>query len=517
MNIKTSLIPLAIELAALCAVAPTLRADEFDPQRQQVLALGKLTSAPPMMEAEGFASDENVKAIYFDALPYQGKPTNVFAWLGLPEKREGKVPGIVLVHGGGGTAFKEWVTRWNERGFAAISIAVEGQTDQKDPSAKSGIIPTGWKQHAWSGPWRVGIYQDSDKPLKDQWMYHAVADTILANSLLRSLPQVDENKVGLMGVSWGGVITSTVVGIDNRFAFAIPTYGCGNLSKAENQYGRALGNNETYKNVWDPMQRSARAKMPILWFSWPGDLHFPLNCQAASYRAAKGPRMVTLVPGMRHGHGPAWTRPESYAFAKAVAQTGDPWCQQTEAVVTDGKCRVLFTSTSQRPFDKAILVSTTDSGATGQRTWVESAATLKQDGNQWIATASLPSGTTAWIMNLQNGELIVSSEFQETRGANSNGAAPSRRAELFARIDKDKDGKLTSDDYVGHFRAAFERLDADDDGTLDAKEFTNAVAMKFGDTDKDGKLTRDEYQAIFTRQFSNLDENKDGVLTADEF
>lgn len=51
--------------------------------------------------------------------------------------------------------------------------------------------------------------------------HHATADRILANSLLRSLPEVDADRLGLMGISWG-VITSTVVGIDTRFAFAIP-------------------------------------------------------------------------------------------------------------------------------------------------------------------------------------------------------------------------------------------------------------------------------------------------------
>ena len=94
--------------------------------------------------------------------------TKTFAWLVFrKESRARKVPGIVLVHGGGGTAFKEWVERWNNHGFAAISIAVEGQTDEKDSGAKEGHIPTGWRQHANSGLYRTGIYGDSDKPLKD--------------------------------------------------------------------------------------------------------------------------------------------------------------------------------------------------------------------------------------------------------------------------------------------------------------------------------------------------------------
>jgi dienelactone hydrolase len=244
-------------------------------------------------------------------------------------------------------------------------------------------------------------------------MYHAVADTILANSLLRSLPEVDADKVGLMGISWGGVITSTVVGIDNRFAFAIPVYGCGHLFDAQNQYGRSLGNNEVYKNVWDPMVRLENAKMPMLWFSWPQDSHFPLDCQAASYRAASGPRMLTLVPKMGHGHGPPWNRPEGYAFAKAIVQNGGPWCQQTEATLAEGECRVSFSS--KKPFDKAVLVSTTDSGVTGERNWVESPAVLKGKDNKWLITAKLPAETTAWFVNAHSGDLVVSSEFEEIK------------------------------------------------------------------------------------------------------
>ena len=206
-----------------------VHADEFAANRAEVLALGRLTIAPAMMDAEGFRNDDSVRAIFFDALDYEGKPTKVFAWLGIPKKRIGKVPGIVLVHGGGGTAFRQWVEKWNEKGFAAIAIAHEGQIERREAKRK-------WAKHKWPGPWRRGHYQDTSKPLKDQWMYHAVADTILANSLLRSQPEVDEEKVGIMGVSWGGVITSTVMGIDSRLAFAIPTYGCGHMADAENHW-----------------------------------------------------------------------------------------------------------------------------------------------------------------------------------------------------------------------------------------------------------------------------------------
>ncbi len=393
-------------------LASAITAQEIDDQRQQIIALGNLNSPPKVTVAEDYRSDGELRAIFFDALPWQGRDTKVFAWLGLPENRKSRVPGIVLVHGGGGTAFKEWVKLWNERGFAAISIAVEGQIDRR-VVPQAGKQRREWKSHAWPGPKRVGIYGDTTQPLKDQWMYHAVADTVLANTLLRSLPEVNDEKVGLMGISWGGVITSTVVGIDSRFDFAIPTYGCGNLDNAENQYGRALKNNQIYKQLWDPMQRMGRAKMPILWFSWPEDSHFPLDCQADSYRLAQGPQMISLVPKMRHGHAPPWNRPESYAFAESVVKTGKPWCKQINSQISQATYKATFAS--EKLFDQAELVSTTDQGVTGDRTWIVSPAKLQQKDKQWIASAKLPPNTTACFINLTSGKLVVSSEFHEIK------------------------------------------------------------------------------------------------------
>jgi len=401
-------------LIGFCLVVAHLTcADDFSAQRRTVLALGELTAPPAWRAAEGVADGDGLKVIYFDALPYQGKPTKVFAWLGFPTNRSGKVPGVVLVHGGGGTAFKEWVEPWTAKGFAAISIAVEGQTDERNAASKDQDNPSGWKRHEWAGPRRVAIYGDSDKPLKDQWMYHAVADTILANSLLRSLPEVDANKVGVMGISWGGVITSTVIGIDDRFAFAIPTYGCGNLAEADNQYGRALGNNPLYRQVWDPMVRMDRVMVPTLWFSWPGDQHFPLDKRAACYRAAPGPYQVTLIPGLGHGHGAGWRPPDSYAFAESLIREGRPWCVQTSATTTDQVAHAEFTST--KPLDGALLVSTRDTGVTGDRKWIESPAVLEKIGNVWRCAAPLPEDTTAWFINVRSGKLTASSDYQERR------------------------------------------------------------------------------------------------------
>lgn len=125
---------------------------------------------------------------------------------------------MVLVHGGGGTAFEDWVKLWTDRGYVAIAMdtcgCIAGGTHSKRPRHKDGG-PGGW-----------GGFSTTDLPLGDQWSYHAVADVILANSLLRSCRRLILNVSVLPGISWGGYLTCMSAGNDSRFK-RIPVYGCG--------------------------------------------------------------------------------------------------------------------------------------------------------------------------------------------------------------------------------------------------------------------------------------------------
>lgn len=398
-------------IGSIFLLSAGVRADnaEVKARRDAILALGKLHDAPAIHDVTSFEKTESLRAIYYDGLPWKGRPTRVFAWLGIPKvaATTTKSPGIVLVHGGGGTAFKEWVQKWNDEGFAAISIAVEGQTDEKEPGGEGQF----WKRHEHGGPPRVGIFGDMNEQLADQWMYHAVADAALANSLLRSFPDVDKDRVGLMGISWGGIITSTVIGIDTRFAFAIPTYGCGDLHLAENQYQRALDPriNPGYVDYWNPSIRGSRATMPTLWLTWLRDSHFPLTVQSTSYKAAAGTRMVAVLPDMGHSHPAGWTPRESYEFAKSIVAGGAPWANQIELKTADGQATARFVS--RRPVRSAVLFHTSGTGYTADRKWEQQPAQFQQSGETIHLAASLPAGTTACFFNLDADGLTVSSDF----------------------------------------------------------------------------------------------------------
>ena len=161
------------------------------------------------------------------------------------------------------------------------------------------------------------------------------------------------------------------------------------------------------------MQRMRCAGMPALWFSWRGDKHFPLDALSTNYRAAPGARMVSLPFNMGHSHPAAWTPPDSYAFAKSIVCKGKPWCQQTGLHLDQGMVYVEFSSSKK--LDRAVLISTTDIGFTGDRKWIETPAKIEQRDVGWVATSPLPAGTTAWFVNTHSGDLTASSEYQETK------------------------------------------------------------------------------------------------------
>ena len=66
---------------------------------------------PAVEDAAAFAAESTPKmrAVFYEGEVFNKKTTKVFAWIGLPENPSGKpVPGIVLAHGAGGTAFRYW-------------------------------------------------------------------------------------------------------------------------------------------------------------------------------------------------------------------------------------------------------------------------------------------------------------------------------------------------------------------------------------------------------------------------
>jgi dienelactone hydrolase len=272
-------------------------------------------SKAPKTYATSVAPAGGLTSVFYEGLPWHKKPTRVFAYYGLPKAPQGtKVPGMVLVHGGGGTAYAAWVRLWTSHGYAAIAMDT------------CGCVPVGsdshWTRHDAGGPLPgEHSFEQINEPAEDQWTYHAVADVALANSLLRSLPQVDPERIGLTGISWGGYLTCIVSGVDSRFRFAVPVYGCGFLGDDSVWMPdfQKMGPDKSARWLgwWDPSVWLRQTKMPMFWVTGSNDFAYPMDSLQKSYRLTQGSHALCLRVRMPHGHGDGWAPAEILAFAES--------------------------------------------------------------------------------------------------------------------------------------------------------------------------------------------------------
>jgi dienelactone hydrolase len=373
--------------------------------------LRALSNPPNTYPAPEF-HENAVRGLFFDGVPWKGKPTRVFAWYGVPTHvNSDRVPAVVLVHGGDGTAFANWVRLWNSRGYAAIAIDTCGSVPI--PAANNT-----WQRSPFGGPpcWEASFDQ-IDWPEKDQWPYHAVAAIILANSLLRSFPEVDPERIGITGISWGGYLTALAASVDDRFRFAAPVYGCGFLG--EDSYWvpqlRMMGAVKARKwlGLWDPSVYLSKAKMPFLWVDGTNDEFYPLDSLRKSYLLPRVSRTLSIRVRMPHSHDEGERPEEIFAFADHLLSS-TPALATVVAPSQRGGL-VWLSYRAQTPIAKADFNYTTDNREWKDRHWT---TVIADSQSPHKFQARLPPGVTAYYFNLidEHG-LIVSSDLRFATGA----------------------------------------------------------------------------------------------------
>jgi len=368
----------------------------------------------PKVHREPSMDQGNIQAIFYDALPFREKPTRVFAYLGIP-KSDQPLPAMVLVHGGGGNAFHEWVKTWNDRGYAAIAMSLEGQMTV-------GSSGKGKQGHAHSGPSRQGMFNDVDSPLKDQWMYHAVSDILLAHSLLASQQEVDANRIGITGISWGGILSSLVSGVDTRFKCAMPVYGCGYLFDSKGNFELLMRSTPEMlqkKKFWDPARHFASGSVPTLWVNGDSDGHFSIDITSRSFETTRDHAFLTIHPGMPHGHYPGWRPdavPEIYAFADQILKGESPGLGRITRQPSGRTVDLVFES--ETPIKQATVYYLNEKLTYRRRDdnakhatpgpWLKMSANLNDSNN--AVQAQLPESCLTYYVNLKDSRgYIISS------------------------------------------------------------------------------------------------------------
>lgn len=342
--------------------------------------------------------DENLQAVWIRS-DYNHQESYAFAYLGIPEGGDGRA--VLLLHGGGGTSYKEWVVSWVEKGYIALAIDLEGHIPKPDGSIND--FPQDLYTNSLYPTPRNMNYADSSLPLEATWMHYATRTTILAHTFLRSLVGVDPKKIGLVGISWGGVIASIVGGYDDRFSFLIPIYCSVNQAGTSTSISGYLDAHPDAL-IWDTDAALQTVSTPIHFVVSNTDAHCRLDSIAKTMDHLQN-ASLTVIKDWPHSHADAIATPEPYQVAdRLIAKQS--LVHFTEVTMVDATLSVPEDLT----LIESYLIYTTDPLSL-QTSWSKRRAS--EDANQ--LTYVLPEGTTYYYLSvIDNQGNTWSSPLQDT-------------------------------------------------------------------------------------------------------
>jgi dienelactone hydrolase len=389
-------------VAATLVLSTLTRAQEPAPRATGPWDVPALLASPP--KATWGTPQGLVREVTYEGEPLDGRPTRVFAYYARPATGDGPFPGMVLVHGGGGTAFREWAELWAKRGYTAIAMDLAGH----GPDGKR--LPDGAPDQDDDG--KFGDFRDDQ--VKRMWTYHAVADVLRGHALLAARPEVDRERIGVTGISWGGYLTCIVAGVDHTLKVAVPVYGCGFLQDDSVWLPLFAKMSPAQKDRWvrnfEPSRYLAGVTCPILFVNGTNDFAYPLGSYRKSYRlVTKAPRSLCVTVKMPHGHGVGWAPNEIGLFVDSVLTGGKPLATLSPLVVEKG--RVSATVKAVVPVVSAKVHYTTGTGPWQPREWTTRDAVVS-DGR---ITAELPGEPiTAVFLTARDARgAVVSTEHAE--------------------------------------------------------------------------------------------------------
>ena len=426
-NYEMRLIPIIIAL--WIAVLSALFIAAAEPQEKPIDAIACQWNLSELKKTPGMRwlnQSGTIHSLLYNAEKYQGGETEVFAFYASPAtigeaKNEAKFPGVVLIHGGGGTAFADWVWLWAKRGYAAIAMDLSGNRpidpvydDAGVPLPKQSAKTEGRSRLPNGGPSldHPQIFDTIGGDVSDDWPYHAAASVIRAHSLLRSFPDVITDCTAVTGISWGGYTTCLVASLDDRFRAAVPVYGCGFLFEGESVQKPSIDKlgerRDTWIEAYDPSKLLINCRVPILFVNGTNDIHYPLDSYQKSFELVPGPKQIRIEVNMRHGHSAGWAPTEIGLFIDSFCRKGKPLPILGKIEMNGDRVRMPYASVF--PLKSAMLHYSVDTGLRSNRIWKSLSATINTDA---VMVNMPPTDANTWFISvIDEREAMLTSSVQ---------------------------------------------------------------------------------------------------------
>ena len=234
------------------------------------------------MLEETKTGDVVIQRVEFDGPKMDGKPVRVFGILAFPAGGT-KLPAVFWSQNGMAPAGEFFPTYYARHGYACLNVTLDHNV------------------------WNSFAPFDTTEPRTGNLTQLAIVQ-MRGITYLSSRPEVDADRIGVAGGSYGGFFATLIAGADRRVKAGMSFFGAGSHHLGTNlpQFTglKTADDVEVWKKTIDPTWRLRRRAVPFLWGVGSNDHWFHLPAIFDTYRQSSGEKRLAVAVPWGHA-GPA--------------------------------------------------------------------------------------------------------------------------------------------------------------------------------------------------------------------
>jgi len=321
-------------LSASCVATRPRQAGPSDP----IFDFNKIMNDPlharvlTTTEAEGLV----VQEIEYTADVWNGEPVRIYGILAYP-KGGANLPAVLWSQGGMYAASDYWPKVFARKGYFALNVTLPHD-----------------------------VYNSFARFTTEDAAHGNLTGLAVAQmrgiTYMTQRPEVDEERIGVGGSSYGGLFATLIAGADPRVKAGMSFFTSGNHHLGTNypQFTRLRTADEV--GIWlgtiDPAWRLRKKKVAFLWAIAANDHWHHLPAAVQTFKDSIGEKRMAIVPNWAHGFPENVDQELIDWFDVYLARTRKPYNEPGDMVAKNlgGKLVALWDWTGGNPVDKAELV-----------------------------------------------------------------------------------------------------------------------------------------------------------------